>query len=190
MDAVWGVPRKEQPTFLKGLMRALYLLGVLGAAILLTTALSGLATAGGSFGIVAKIAGIMGALVLNVAVFALAFRLLTVARIRWRDVLPGAVVAAFAWGGLQLAGAYIIGHQIKNASQTYGTFAFVIALLSWIYLGAQVTLYAAEINVVRARKLWPRALRDRPGTEADVVALQPREPVDVRFEGRSQKRGS
>jgi YihY family inner membrane protein len=165
MDAVWNVPRKERPPFLKGLVRALALLGVLGAFVLLTTAMAGLATAGGAFGVLVKIAGIAGALVLNFGAFTLAFRLLTSAKVSWGNVIPGAIVAAIAWEGLQLGGAYIVGHQIKGASQTYGTFAFVIALLSWIYLGAQVTLYAAEINVVRARRLWPRPLRDQP---ADV----------------------
>jgi len=36
-------------------------------------------------------------------------------------------------------------------------FALVIGLLLWLHLGAQVTLYAAEINVVLARSLWPAA---------------------------------
>ncbi|MFN2543052.1 MAG: YhjD/YihY/BrkB family envelope integrity protein [Actinomycetota bacterium] len=190
MDTVWDVPRKEQPTFLRRLFRSLAMLGVFGVFILLTTGLAGLATTGASFGAVAKVGGILGALALNFLVFALAFRVLTVARISWRDVVPGAIFAAVAWEALQLGGAYIVGHQIKNASQTYGTFAFVIALLSWIYLGAQVTLYGAEINVVRARRLWPRALRDQPRTEADEIALRrkakqeervDRETVDVRF---------
>ena len=191
MDTVWDVPRRERPNFLKGLLRALALLGVFGAFILLSTALSGLATGGGSLGALIKIAGIGGALVLNFGAFALAFRLLTVAKLSWRDVIPGAVVAAIGWQLLQLGGTYIVSHQIKNASQTYGTFAFVIALLSWIYLGAQLTLYAAEVNVVRARRLWPRGLRNQPQTEADEITLKrqarhgeqvDRERVHVHFE--------
>ena len=140
-----------------------------------------------------KIAGLVGALALNFGVFLLAFRILTVARISWRDVLPGAIVAAAAWEVLQLAGTYVIGNKISSASQTYGTFAFVIVLLSWLSLGAQITLYAAEINVVRIRHLWPRGLRNPPETDADEMALRrearqeervPPESVDVRFEDR------
>ena len=37
-----------------------------------------------------------------------------------------------------------MGHAVKGASQTYGTFALVIGLLSWIYLAAHITLLAAE----------------------------------------------
>jgi hypothetical protein len=31
-----------------------------------------------------------------------------------------------------------------------------------LYLGAQLTLYAAEVNVVAARRLWPRSLLQPP----------------------------
>src|SRR5207249_10268758 len=133
---------------------------------------------------------------LDLAVFLLAFKILTVERLTWRDVPPGAIVAGGAWEVLQLSGAYIVGHQIASASQTYGVFALVIVMLSWLYLGAQVTLYAAEINVVRVKKLWPRGLR-RPPTPADEINLRREarqeervngERVDVRCEDRGDHR--
>jgi uncharacterized BrkB/YihY/UPF0761 family membrane protein len=49
-----------------------------------------------------------------------------------------------------------------RASATYGTFALVIGLLSWLYLASTVTLLAAELNVVRSRRLWPRSLAPPP----------------------------
>jgi uncharacterized BrkB/YihY/UPF0761 family membrane protein len=67
-----------------------------------------------------------------------------------------------AWTTLQAIGGYIVSHQLQGASDTYGTFAIVIGLLAWIYLGAQVTLVAAEMNVVRKRRLWPRAIVQPP----------------------------
>ncbi|MEO5679937.1 MAG: YihY/virulence factor BrkB family protein, partial [Acidimicrobiales bacterium] len=63
---------------------------------------------------------------------------------------------------------YLVGHQLRHASQVYGYFASVLGLVSWIYLGAQMTLYAAELNVVRSRRLWPRSIVQPPLTEADV----------------------
>ncbi len=33
-----------------------------------------------------------------------------------------------------------------------------LGLLSFLYLAARLTVYAAETNVVRARHLWPRSL--------------------------------
>ncbi|MGZ4351487.1 MAG: hypothetical protein ACXVRX_13295, partial [Solirubrobacteraceae bacterium] len=37
-------------------------------------------------------------------------------------------------------------------------FAAVIGLLSWLWLAAQLLLVAGEVNVVVARRLWPRSL--------------------------------
>jgi hypothetical protein len=66
----------------------------------------------------------------------------------------------------------------------------VIVLLSWLYLSAQLLLYAAEINVVLTRRLWPRSLLQPPLTEPDrrvLTALaeteerRPGQTVEVRF---------
>jgi uncharacterized BrkB/YihY/UPF0761 family membrane protein len=92
-------------------------------------------------------------------------------------------VAALAWEVLLTAGGYIVDHQLRHASSTYGVFAIVIGLLSWIYLGATVTLLSAEINVVRARKLWPRSfslIGEQPLTIGDEDALRQRAGVEER----------
>ena len=72
---------------------------------------------------------------------------------------------------------------MRKASNTYGTFALVIGLLSWIYLAMHVTLLSAEGNVVATRRLWPRAFlagADAPPTEADARALEERVLVERR----------
>jgi hypothetical protein len=43
----------------------------------------------------------------------------------------------------------------------------VLGLVSWLQLSAQLTLVAAELNVVRARRLWPRSIVQPPLVEAD-----------------------
>ena len=48
----------------------------------------------------------------------------------------------------------------------------MLGLLSWLYLAAQITLYSAEVNVVLARRLWPRSLIQPPLTEHDKRALR------------------
>jgi hypothetical protein len=58
----------------------------------------------------------------------------------------------------------------------------VMGLLSWLYLGAELTVYAAEVNVVLARRLWPRSIVQPPLTEpdkrilADLAKQQERRP--------------
>jgi hypothetical protein len=75
------------------------------------------------------------------------------------------------WTILQAVGGYLIGHDLKNDSSTYGTFGVVLGLVAWVYLGSQLTVYAAELNTVLARHLWPRGLVQPPLTEADQKSL-------------------
>ena len=87
-------------------------------------------------------------LVLNIGVFWLAFRLGTAPEIGWRQLRLGAVIGGVIWQVLQDVGGYFVSHQLAHASPVYGTFAVVIGLLAWLYLEAELTLYAVEINVV------------------------------------------
>jgi len=191
MDSVWGVPRKRRPNFVSSRSRAALLLFVLGAGVIVSTVVAGAAT-GGSHILPLKVGGVVVSVLLNGVLYLAAFRLLTVAPVGWRELVPGAVVAAIAGAGLQAIGGYYVGHQLQGASQTYGLFAVVIGLLSWLYLQAQVTLLAAECNVVLAQRLWPRSLvgDDAPADEATLRTLaemeerRPDEKVDVTFAGR------
>jgi YihY family inner membrane protein len=195
MDQVWDVPVKRQPSFPVAILRAVIMLVTLGVFVLLAGFLGGIAAGTEDAPVALRVIGIAGTVVLNVLVFLVAFRVLTVEDVSWGDVWPGAMLAAVLWTILQLLGGYIIGHRLESATQTYGFFAVVIGLLSWLYLGAQVTLLGAELNVVRARRLWPRALDPQDMTPADRRALRElakveerREDqvVDVRFEGTSE----
>ena len=73
---------------------------------------------------------------------------------------------------LQAIGGYLVAHQLAHASPEYGTFAVVLGLIFWLYLEAELTLYAAEANVVRAYRLWPRSIAPPPYTEQDLRAYQ------------------
>lgn len=169
MNTVWNVPYRRRPNLLRSVLRAAIMLSVLGAITVASAAAGSIGV--GSDDWLFGIGGIAISLLLNVILFMLAFRILTTANVSWTDVLPGALIAAVAWTGLQGFGGYYVRHQLQGATQTYGTFATVIGLLAWIYLGALVTLMAAEINVVRKRHLWPRSVVQPPLTDADRRAL-------------------
>ena len=111
-----------------------------------------------------------------------AFKLLTAIDIPWRDLLPGVIVASVFWQLLQHLGGYYIDHELKRTGPLYGVFALVLGLLAWLYLGAQLTIFAAEINVVRARKLWPRSFFADPLLDADRRALTSSAEVEERVE--------
>jgi YihY family inner membrane protein len=190
MNEVWNVPYKQQPNFLKSRLRAVMMLAVLGVAAIGSAVLTGLSSSGGGLGILIKAVAVVAAFALNLGLFLAAYRILTVEDLSWADVLPGALIAAVLWSSLQYLGTYYVGHQLKSASEVYGFFAVVIGLLSWIYVGAQLTLLCAEINVVRKRRLWPRSLVQPPLTEPDKRVLEqlakeeerrPEEKVEVQF---------
>jgi YihY family inner membrane protein len=168
-NRVHGVPRRERPGFLSSRLRGLGLLVVLGTLQVVSTVASGLVS-GGFGGVFVVIAGIAVSLALNALLFFAAFRLLTDSSIPTRDLRPGIVSATLLWTVLQAVGGAYIGHVVKGAGTTYGTFATVIGLLTWLFLGARVVVYSAEINSVLAQGLWPRGLFDPP-EPADHHAL-------------------
>jgi len=196
MNDIWGVKMKDRPNFFMRRIRGILVLLLLGVIVLASTIASGFSTSSGTLGWVLRVAGILVSLGLNLVLYLLSFRILTRKKLSWGDVFPGAAVGAVLWTLLQSFGGYYVGHQVKNASEVYGTFALVIGLLVWIYLGAQVTLYCAEINVVRKYRLWPRSLSVPPFTDGDKRTLEfraqieeryPQEDVEVEFEPGTQE---
>ena len=180
MNSIWDVPIRDKPKFLKRRLRSLLMLVVIGGGLFLTAGASTMASSADSFGSVGRLLAPLLSVVVNIGLFLVAFRVLTERDLRWSELLPGAVVAGVAAALLQVAGGFIIESKLKGASQTYGTFAVVIGLLSWLYLQAQVTLFAAEVNVVRSRRLWPRSLDPDDLTDADRRALALHAEVEER----------
>ena len=160
-DHIWAVPIKDRSNFVQSRLRGLALLASLGVLFIVATLASGLVT-GGLGGPLAKVAGILISLVLNFALFLAAFRFMTAEAVATRSLWVGVLVAGISWEILQVVGGYYIGHVFKHSTDTYGFFGLVIALLVWLHLGAQLTLYSAELNVVITRKLWPRSLLGPP----------------------------
>lgn len=162
LNKVWGVPRDSRPNPIKARLRSLLLLAVGGGGILVTTVLSGMAGSAPAYG--ASLAGgirvgaTLLAVGLNIALFITAFRVLTGRYVTLRQIRGGAVAAAIIWQALQWAATYFLGNTLKNATATYGLFGIVLGLLAWIYLGALTLVLCAEVNVVRAERLWPRSL--------------------------------
>lgn len=191
LDATWNVAPVEQLGYVARRVRGLAMLATAGLAIVASSVLSGAATSGHLGGEAWTAAA---ALVLSLAVDAIAllaaFRLLASERRSLGELLPGVIVATLGLLVLQTLGGWYVNTAIANASDTYGLFATVIGLLSWLSLAAQLILIAAEVNAVAALRLWPRSLTGAP-TAADTRALEhyaesarrdPRAQVDVHWE--------
>jgi membrane protein len=191
LDEVWAVPRMDRPDFLHSRLRGLAVLAVIGTANVVSTAVVTLSRNGTIQPPLAGIVSFSGSVVIDFAVFLVAFRLMTTAAVTTRRVLPGVVLATLTWLGMQTLGGLYVEHVVTQSSETYGVFAVVIGLLSWLWLAAQLVLVAVEINVVLDQRLWPRSLFGGGLSAADEVALRraaqaqqrdPRERIEVRFD--------
>jgi hypothetical protein len=98
---------------------------------------------------------------------------------------------------LQVLGTWLV-HHFLHTDSAYGVFGSVLGLIAWIYVAAMITVFSAEINVVLARRLWPRTILQPPLTEADrasmaLQALQnqrrPEQHVEVTFDDREPGSG-
>jgi membrane protein len=190
MNEVWAVERADYPSFIGKRVRSLIMLAAMGGLLALSTGVTQLVNVVAP-GVLAAVGLLIASLALNLLVFMVAYRVLTVADVGWRTVLPGAAFAAVAYTALQYIGGLYVGRTLDGATTTYGTFAVVIGLLSWIFLIAQMMVFGAEINVVAERRMWPRSLFGDPATRGDRQSqsaqvtsqrMNDKMLVDVRFD--------
>jgi membrane protein len=169
---IWDVPRFEQPNGVTARLRGLAVLFILAVTLIASTAVAGLAV-GSGHGAVQRVGAIAMSLAVNVVVLLAAFALLTPRPRQIRELLPGVAIAAVGGLVLQSVGALYVNHAIAGATAIYGTFALVIGLLLWFWVGSNLLLLAAEANVVLHWRLWPRSLTGEL-EEADRAALERR----------------
>ncbi len=183
-NEVWDVPKADRPSGIKEILRSLALLVVGAGGLVATSVLAGFMTGLVDLGSAGRIAGLALSAVLNVGVFVLSFRIATAPAITTRPLLPGAIFAAVGWTVLQFFGTWLVTGQIEKAGDTYGFFAIVIGLLTFLFIAAQITLYGLELSVVLERRLWPRSLFGPPTTDADQEVLSLAVQAEQRVEGQ------
>jgi membrane protein len=204
MNAAWSVPRNHRPNPFKARGISLLLLMTVGLGVIATTAVSALVTNGAlgdelSQGTL-RLLVLLATTALNALIFVAAFRLATARPQTLSEVLPGALLAAFLYLLLQQFGANYVGWVIDRSSATSGVFALVLGLIAFVYATAVAIVLCVEVNVVRAERLWPRALLTpftdavdlTPGDElaytrqAEAQRLKGFEEVDVTFGPRPE----
>lgn len=183
LNVVWSVPRHRRPNPLKARLRSVLLIGTAGIAVLATTIVSVLAARIGSadapFNPWIALPVVVVVVVINSAIFSVAFRISTATSVSRRDELPGAITAAVIWQLLQLFGTAYVRNVVSGSSTTYGVFAVVLGLLAWIYLAALGVVLGAEINVVRAKRLFPRSLLTPFTDNVDLTVADQRAYTDA-----------
>ncbi|GAA3507205.1 YhjD/YihY/BrkB family envelope integrity protein [Streptomyces showdoensis] len=160
-ERVWDLPTARWHT----MWRHVVWLAVLVAALLLFVANP--APEESPAGVTVLVA--LGDLVGTFLFFWWSQRLLLCGRIRWRALLPGAVLTALGLLGLRIFSQFVFSPLIASNAVTYGQFGTVLVLQSWlvgvgfvVYGGALVGRLVHEHLVLRRLRRAARA-RIRPG---------------------------
>src|SRR5689334_3631415 len=175
LNTVWGIAPKEGRGiwgFVKD--NLLSFATVVGTAFLLLVSLvvsTGLAAAGKWFGnllplpeFVLQACNLLFSLVVITALFALIFKVLPDAQIRWRDVWVGAALTSV----LFIVGKFAIELYLgkSNVGSSYGAAGSLVLILVWVYYSVQILLYGAEFTQVYAHWMGHHI---QPSDEATVV---------------------
>ena len=174
---MWGVPRHKEAELVPRVLRGLLLLGTIAVAVVGSAILAGISTIGGvhDYAVANWAFTIIGAGAVNFAAYLLAMHILAPRGTRWGQLVPGATIGAIGWTILETVGGLLVSHALRHATELYGLFATVLGLVFWLSLGSQLFIYAAETNVVLAKRLWPRHLDEpppvtEPGGNSQAVA--------------------
>lgn len=161
LDVVWGVEPPPPGDWRQALLRRLVsialvlALGFLLAASLLLSAGLGLAAtvAGARFDPSPAYAGAIESLVnllVLAGLFGVLYRYVPDVPLRWRDVTPGAVVAAVLFVVAKWGLGLLLGRSVIAAS--YGAAGSLVIFLVWVFVFAQIFLYCAELVKLYARR--------------------------------------
>jgi membrane protein len=151
MNHLWDVPKDKRSKFPKSLVRSLGIIIAGGSGFMLTAIIAGWAASAGH-GVEFRALSVVINLVLLSLLFVMILKFSLPLHISWRQLRVGAAVTAIGLTILQIVGGYVVTHESKALSSSYSAlFATTLGLLAWIYLQAQIVLYAAEIDTVRDR---------------------------------------
>jgi membrane protein len=202
MAVAWAVPRNSRPNPFLARLRSLVLLIFAGMGVIGISVVSAVGRNTELFG--SRFDSTLGWLVQMVTVVVVAavltvlFRLAAARSHGFRTAIPGALTVAVLWQVLQYLGTVYVTNVVTGATSLNQTFAFVLGLVGLIYIASVMAILGIEVNVVLARRLWPRALLT-PFTDAvDLTEADRRayamyaqmqrhkgfETVTVRFDGR------
>ncbi len=169
LNHVWAVPRHKRVGFPKSMLNSAAMIIFGGLGLVVAATLSGYASSSDHGTIARAIMWFSGFTVLFFVFWAI-FTFASSAKKRPFSNVPGALLLAAGVTILQAIGIYIITRQLKTQTGINAQFGVVLAMLFWMYLQAQLFLFAIEFNSVRALGLWPRSLNNKPPTKADREA--------------------
>jgi membrane protein len=184
LNHVAAVPHRNRHEFLPRYLRIVAMLMLLVAGALGIGALTVVIGALPDLPQVSRVSAFFGTALIMFVLLWVSTGLLLPHRARISVVWPAALVGSLAVTGLLTFGALVLPRFVQRSGPVYGSFATIVGLFALLYLVSQVLVYAAEIAIVRRRRLWPRALDALKPTDADKrsLLLLAREQERIRVE--------
>jgi Predicted membrane protein len=102
--------------------------------------------------------------------FAVIFKVLPDAKIKWRDVMAGSIATAF----LFMIGKFLISLYISksNVGSTYGTAGSLVVLLLWIYYSSFILYFGAEFTKSYALKFGSHIVPNEYAVTAQQIEIE------------------
>jgi YihY family inner membrane protein len=155
---LWHVEKTARPNFIDDNLRSFGMMLAVGLGMIIGTTIS--------YGLNSILdIGVIGTMLINIinvivtfGLFLTVFRLGTASRIKLGKLVLGAAIATIGTVLIQRLGGVIMAEQLPKLEGSYGSFALALGMLFWIYLQAQVILYAIVATVVRTERDWPKKL--------------------------------
>ena len=187
INGIWGLKPKPKAGFMKLVRSRLFSFGMIGSLVFLllvslaATAL--VAAAGGRMqaafpGVAVAVfyfVNLVITLGVTAALFAVIFKVLPDAKIKWLDIWPGAIATSL----LFLVGKFAISFYISksNIGSTYGAAGSLLVVLLWIYYSSFILYFGAEFTKAYALKRGARIVPEEYAEwnrEATVAGAQPK----------------
>jgi membrane protein len=183
LNTIWGVKAKPNRGILAMAKERLFSFSlvvgvafVLLVSLIVSAVLSGMgrfmedALPGGA--VVWQGVNIVVSLAVVTVLFAMIYKVVPDAEIRWRDVWVGALVTAVLFS----AGKYLLGLYLGTSSvaSSYGAAGSVVALVVWVYYSSQLVFLGAEFTQVFARTY---GCQIRPSKNAMLIDESKQRPI-------------
>ena len=161
LNTIWRVQQKPTGTirgFLRGRLFSFAIILGIGFLLLVSLVISAVLAAmstyiSGHFAILTGIVSVLDFVVSFVGItviFALLFKFVPAAKVKWKDACVGAGVTSFLFS----IGKLLIGLYLGNGAigSTFGAARSLVVIMLWAYYSSQIFLYGAEFSRLYAER--------------------------------------
>lgn len=189
LNTIWEVKSKPGVgiwAFLRQRFLSLGMVLVIGFLLLVSMVLSAFVTVFAGYighlislpGWVVQVLNFAAALIVITVLFALIFKVLPDVKLKWRDVIPGALVTTLLFS----VGKFLLGFYLarQSSASAYGAGTAFVLVLLYIYYSSVILFFGAEFTQVYTRRSGVRVKPSKyavPVTEEERAQQgMPRQP--------------